>query len=370
MSNLLVVDLPAAPHGAGLEHGRQAGALIAANVAVYFDRFQREAQLSVDEVRNRARRYLQVVEEREPTYVENMRGISESSKLPLVDLAVLNMRYELIYSQYSAINQGKAVHVAGGCTAFAVTPEASADGHLWLGQNWDWFPEVRGLVMRVRRDDGLTVSAFTEAGIVGGKIGMNSAGLGLVINGLLSNRDDWARLYLPFHVRTWRMLHSASLADAVAVVTREDRSCSANFLLGQANGHAEVVDLEAAPHATCTLRPTGGVLAHTNHFYDPEALDIWQPLDEETTSTYNRAARMRHLLDAGRRAGTLHATGLMDILRDHTGYPDSICRHPNPTFPDEERLETVVSVLEDLTARRMYVAAGPPCRSSYQEIAL
>jgi hypothetical protein len=29
-----------------------------------------------------------------------------------------------------------------------------------------------------------------------------------------------------------------------------------------------------------------------------------------------------------------------------------------------------VSVLEDLTSRRMYVAAGPPCRSSYQEIAL
>ena len=370
MSNLLVVDLPAAPYAAGLEHGRQAGALIDANVAVYFDRFQREAQLSADEVRDRARRYLRVVEEREPTYVETMRGMSEGSKVSLVDLAVLNMRYELIYSQYSAINQGKAVRVASGCTAFAVTPDASADGRLWLGQNWDWFPEVHGLVMRVRRDDGLTVAAFTEAGIVGGKIGMNSAGLGLVINGLLSNRDDWARLHLPFHVRTWRMLHCSSLADAVAVVTREERSCSANFLLGQANGHAEVVDVEAAPHATCTLGPTEGVLAHTNHFYDPEALDIWQPLDEETTSTYNRAARIWHLLDAGQRAGTLHPTGLMDILRDHAGYPDSICRHPNPGFPDEERLETVVSVLEDLTARRMYVAAGPPCRSSYQEIAL
>ncbi len=79
---------------------------------------------------------------------------------------------------------------------------------------------------------------------------------------------------------------------------------------------------------------------------------------------------MRYLLDAGRRTRTLHATGLKDILRDHVGHPESICRHPNPAFPDEERLETVVSVLEDLTSRRMYVAAGPPCRSSYQEIAL
>ncbi|HVH31806.1 MAG TPA: C45 family peptidase, partial [bacterium] len=209
MSDLLVVDLPAEPHEAGREHGRRAGALIDANLAVYFDRFRREAQLSADEVRDRARRYLQIVQEREPMYVETMHGVSEGSQVPLVDLAVLNMRYELIYSQYSAINQSKAVHVAGGCTAFAVTPEASADAHLWLGQNWDWFPEVQGLVMRMRREDGLIVAAFTEAGIVGGKIGMNSAGLGLVINGLLSNRDDWARLHLPFHVRTWRMLHSS-----------------------------------------------------------------------------------------------------------------------------------------------------------------
>src|SRR2546425_466286 len=202
MSNLLVVDLPAAPYAAGLEHGRQAGALIDANVAVYFDRFQREAQLSADEVRDRARRYLRVVEEREPTYVETMRGMSEGSKVSLVDLAVLNMRYELIYSQYSAINQGKAVRVASGCTAFAVTPDASADGRLWLGQNWDWFPHVHGLVMRMRRDDGLTVAAFTEAGIVGGKIGVKSASLGLPIKRVLSNRDDWARLHLPFLVST------------------------------------------------------------------------------------------------------------------------------------------------------------------------
>src|SRR2546425_4705088 len=168
MSNLLVVDLPAAPHAAGLEHGRQAGALIDANVAVYFDRFRREAQLSADEVRDRARRYLRVVEEREPAYVETMHGGSESSRVPLVDLAVLNMRYELIYSQYSAINQGTGVHVAGGCTAFAVTPEASADGRLWLGQNWGWFPGGPGVVVRVGRGDGFAVGGFTGARSVGG----------------------------------------------------------------------------------------------------------------------------------------------------------------------------------------------------------
>ena len=34
--------------------------------------------------------------------------------------------------------------------------------------------------------------AFTEAGIFGGKIGLNSAGLGLAINGITTVDDDWA----------------------------------------------------------------------------------------------------------------------------------------------------------------------------------
>src|SRR5713226_2231411 len=254
MAELLILELPGTPYDAGFHHGREAADLVAHNLEVYFDRFQREAQLSPDEVRGRARRYAQVIEAADPAYAEAMRGAAEGSRIPLADIAVLNARYELIYSQYSSINQEKASHVpAGGCTAFAITPDVSADGHLWLGQNWDWFPQVRGLVLRVRRPDGFTVAAFTEAGIVGGKIGMNSAGLGLVINGLLSNRDDWTRLHTPFHVRTWRMLQAATLADAVAVVTGEERSCSANFLLAHANGRAEVVNVEAAPHATCAL---------------------------------------------------------------------------------------------------------------------
>lgn len=316
-------------------------------------------------------RYLTVIDTWDPEYGQAMRGVSEGSKLPLADIAVLNARYEILYSQYSMINQGEeASLMVDGCTAFAVTPDASADGHLYLGQNWDWFPQIRGVIVRLRRPDGFALAAFTEAGIVGGKIGMNSRGLGLVINGLLSSEDDWRRLRTPFHVRTWRMLQSGSIDDAAAVAMHESRSCSANFLLGQANGSARVIDIEAAPEAVCTLQPEAGVLAHANHFVDPDALQIWQPLAEDRSTTYQRAARMQQLLEAGKVAGTLHAAGLMEMLRDHGGRPDSVCRHPNPKLPEEQRVETVVSVLEDLTARRLFVAGGTPCVTPFQEIPL
>lgn len=377
MPELLIVDLPGDPYGDGASHGHAAAPLIDQNLRIYHDRFQREAKLSPEETRARARRYLEVIAQVEPAYAEAMRGVSEAAGIALDDIAVLNARYEILYSQYSTINQVAATShgiPAGGCTAFAMLPEASADGHLYLGQNWDWFPAVRGLILRTERPDGLRMAAFTEAGIVGGKIGMNSHGVGLVINGLLSSRDDWSRLLTPFHVRTWRILHARTLGQAMSVVENEHRSCSANFLIGQdsgsgqAHGAAQVVNIEAAPDASCRLQPARGVLAHANHFVDPERLGVWQPLAEEKTSTYQRGARMEVMLEEGR--GRLDARGLMTLLRDHHGRPDSVCRHPNLALPEEERVETVVSVIEDLTARRFYVAPGAPCTHEFEEIAL
>jgi isopenicillin-N N-acyltransferase-like protein len=377
MPRLPIVDLPGDPHGDGVAHGRAAAPLIAENLRIYYDRFQREAKLAIEETRARARRYFAVIERAEPAYAAAMRGLGEGSGATLDDIAVLNARYEILYSQYASINQTAAASrgiPAGGCTAFAVLPEASADGHLYLGQNWDWFPAVRGLILRTARPDGFRMAAFTEAGIVGGKIGMNTHGIGLAVNGLLSSRDDWSRLHTPFHVRTWRILHARTLDEAAAAVEDEERSCSANFLIGQANGAAQVVDIEAAPTIACRIRPARGVLAHANHFVDPDRLGIWQPLAEEKMSTYQRCSRMEAMLEA-RRGGSgghsiLDARGLMALLRDHAGRPDSVCRHPNLALPEEERVETVVSVVEDLTARRFYVAPGTPCTHEFEDIAL
>jgi isopenicillin-N N-acyltransferase-like protein len=250
-----------------------------------------------------------------------------------------------------------------------VLPEASADGHLRIGQNWDWIPDVEGVLLHVTRPDGLRVLCFSEAGVAGGKIGMNSAGLGLAINGLLSNEDDWSRMGRPFHVRTWEALCSWSLDDAAGAVTRGLRSCSANFLLAQAGlpDEGAAVDIEAAPQGACRLDPVGGLLAHANHFSDPDRLGIWQPLVEERRSTYHRCSRMEQLLLEASTTGGLSVERLQAILRDHQERPESICRHPNPELPQDERYETVVSIIMDLHAGRMQAAPGPPCTEVFQE---
>ncbi len=372
MSSLPLVRLAGGPREIGEAHGEAAAELIAHNLEVYFRRFAEEARLDRDEVLRRAEHYWPALRAQSPEFAAMVEGIAAGARRPLPEIAVLNLRYELLYTEFSRIGQadlGGVPAPAGECTAFAVLPAASADGHLRIGQNWDWIPDVAGLMAHITRPDGLRVLCFTEAGIAGGKIGLNSAGVGLAVNGLLSNEDDWSRLGRPFHLRTWEVLCSTTRAGAVDAVTRGIRSCSANFLVGKAGppGEGSAVDLEAAPRGICAHEPVAGTLAHANHFRDPDRLGIWQPIVEDKRSTYHRCERMeRRLADEAARGPITHEA-LQEILRDHHDHPDSICRHPNPALPASERYETVTSVVMDLHVGRIHAAAGPPCVNAYQE---
>ncbi len=356
----------------GFQHGRKARDQIRHNLAVYFRRFKNETELSRDIVLKRAARYVSVITRLSPEYAETMRGVADGADSDLLDITALNVRYELMYSQFSKIGL-RPIPRTYGCTAFAALPATVKNGHLIMGQNWDWIPEVECLFLKMRSRATPNVLSFTEAGVVGGKIGLNSDGLGLLINGMISNKDDWSKLRKPFHVRCWEVLRSRTLRQAVSAITRGERNCSANFLLGQQtkNGQAEIVDIESAPGATCKLRPDRGAIGHTNHFSDPSVLSVEQVLDEERLSTVHRYKMIQELLDQRvRNRSEFDVEKAQEMLRDHDGRPESVCRHSNAAFPEDERYETVVSVIMDLQARKLWATLGTPCASPYRTLTL
>ncbi len=374
-TGLPLLEVRGSPREVGRQHGRGARARVAHNVALYLRRFELEGKIDRAEIRRRAEAYRQVVERENPAYAEEMAGIAEGAGLDLLDVVAVNVRYEILYTEF--VRKGlehplERVPEVGGCTSFAILPELSESGHLLVGQNWDWIPEVQGLAVRARRD-GLPASlGFTEAGIAGAKIGLNEAGLGLAINGLVSDRDTWSRLKKPFHVRCWEVLAARSLDDALRAVAGSPRSCSSNFLIAKAGTSApEVVDIELAPDTERRLAPEGGFLCHANHFLDTDPLGIRQPLAEERVSTFHRYARITALLrgfaDRGRKVGV---EDLKRILRDHADAPNSLCRHPVMERPELERYGTVASAILDVDAAEMWLAAGPPCESRYRRLAL
>ncbi|HEY8597535.1 MAG TPA: C45 family peptidase [Thermomicrobiales bacterium] len=360
---LPLLRLTGSPYEQGLAHGRALWSAIAQNLDIYFARFEREAKLAPDVVLARARRYAEAIAATDPDYHAGMRGIAAGAGCDFDRIAALNVRYELLYYQFG--QNATTVRNPDGCTAFAIGPAVSANGHLLIGENWDWIPEVRGALIHTGEPDGFATLAFTEAGIFGAKIGLNSAGLGLVINGMTTTDDDWSRLSLPFHARCRAILHARDLDTATAIVTAAPRACAANFLLAQIPDR--ILDIEAAPDRTRHWDATAGRLCHTNHFLDPRALGIVEPEIERGPDSQDRLARMQDLLNEEQ---VITFDALATALRDSAGAPDAICRHPDLTQPPEERYATVVSVIIDLHAQTLWISDGPPDQVPYTRLAL
>lgn len=366
---LPIIHLTGDPFQQGEAHGRGLKERIAHNLALYFHRFEQEIFLPRDEVLELADRYAQTIATQNLDYFAQMQGVASGSGFSLGEIIALNIRYEILYYRFGKI----ALATAGmslepnpdGCTAFALLPEITESGHLLMGQNWDWIPDVQGAVVRTIDADGFETLGFTEAGIVGTKIGLNSAGIGLGINGMTTVDDDMRRMAKPFHVRCYEILRSRTLADAVNVIAGEGRSCSTNFLLAQAPD--SVADVEAAPDVVNILSCTEGCLTHANHFVAPEAIGVKETPSERIGYSYARERRLRELLVA---AKPLTVEKIQDALRNTENEPFGICRHRDLTQPEIEHYTTVSSVIMDLHTRTIHLTDGAPDESPYQTVSL
>jgi isopenicillin-N N-acyltransferase-like protein len=213
----------------------------------------------------------------------------------------------------------------------------------------------------VGQDDGPDFVTVVEAGLLA-KTGLNAASLGLVTNALVTDADTGTS-GLPYHVLLRAILDCATVTEALQVLQAGMRSSSANYLIGHASGAA--LDVEAAPGDFTRLYPQlpdQGLLLHTNHFLSPRL----HPVDVSLWAMPSSAVRLQRL-----RAGAAGAATLDDfraLLADHADYPHSICSHPDPADHPLEQGATIASVLMDLTARRLWLAAGNPCQAAYREL--
>lgn len=350
------------PFERGLAHGRTFAADVASNLETYLRRFEASG-LSRDEAFAEAARWRAAMARQNAEYAEEMRGIASGAGQSEDAVALLNARYELAFTLFGrdAQNREKAAAETDGCSTFGVLPDASADGHTWLGQNWDWLEGVhrRTFVLRIRRRDKPSLVCLTEAGIAGGKMGVNECGIGLVENGLACDHDGKNPYQKPFHMRCREVLDADRYEDALRPIVDTRRTCSANFVIGCAGG--EVIDLETSPDHVSYLYPSEGVIAHSNHFVGTGHGE--SQMEKIGPNTLYRAARLKRLL---RRNGhPVDPDAMKHAMSDHFGAPNAICRHPDERQPAAKRSITAGAVMIDLDARVMHVADGPPCENAF-----
>ena len=165
----------------GLAQGKDLRKLIEKNIDVYLHRFKNEAGLDRKELLKRTELYLAPLQKKSPEYMSGVEGIARGSNKDIIEILMLNIRYELLYYELGRIKQADSVD---GCTSFAILSKSTSDKHLLMGQNWDWIPDVECVLVKNIDPDGLQRISFVEAGILAGKPGINSEGVGLVVNGM------------------------------------------------------------------------------------------------------------------------------------------------------------------------------------------
>lgn len=111
---------------------------------VYRRRFAHEG-LDLDATDDQSDAYAVVIADQKPAYAEEMRGIADVSGVPLCEVTMFNVRWEVIYVAWKGRTADADGVRAGdrpgadGCTSLGVTPQAPRDGKTYVAQNWDWF---------------------------------------------------------------------------------------------------------------------------------------------------------------------------------------------------------------------------------------
>jgi isopenicillin-N N-acyltransferase-like protein len=352
MNRFLQVEI----EGEAYERGRQYGALVASeiaqNVEAYLDLIEYHARLPRDAALGAARALEPLVRTHTPDLLQEMQGIAAGAGCDLADVLLINARSELMGQM-------------GECTALAAGPQLTAQGQVLLAQNWDWYPCVapEPVLLRIRQPGKPDILTLTEAGQVG-KIGLNSAGLGVCLNFLSHAHRGQG---LPIHLILRQMLGRANLGEAIREAYGVPRGGAANVLLAHAGG--DILDLELTASDADFLYADAGWLVHANHF-ESQRLRAGDTGLATSMSTLARAARARRLLSTSIARGQVSVDTLRTILRDHAYGNYAICRHVEPAEPPLQQTATRASVIMDLTQGTIYLAEGQPCHADYERLTI
>jgi len=329
MSEYPRIRVSGPPRQRGWAYGEQARDRIHRSVAGYRQAFAHYAGWDWATVCKEARQYEAPTEDLYPAFVEELRGIADGAGVGFEDVLALNVRTEVMFAARARDARSQRARMIGECTAFAVLPRVSACGHTLVGQNWDWllhcFDTV--VVLEVEQPDAPDFVTVVEVGLLA-KAGMNSAGLAVATNALVTEADR-GEPGLPYHVTLRTLSDCETMTDALAALQRGTRSSSAKYLLGHADGLA--LDVEAAPGdftRLSVLHPeSNGILLHTNHFLSPPA----------GTTDYSLWVMPHSAIRFGRIADQAAAAGppwtdeaFQHALADHAGFPSGSAAIPMP----------------------------------------
>ncbi|MCJ1440202.1 MAG: hypothetical protein MMC23_000685 [Stictis urceolatum] len=375
---MLTIPCTGTPYKIGHTHGTLAASQIRSSITFYTSFFQETASLSYPSASALAAEFLPFLTQTHPDLLEEMRGVADGAGVPFEHILALNVRTEISYGMATTqglIGKGEGKGTTDGCTAVSWHDQRTG----LLGQNWDWREGQRGNLvrLRIRRGGGASprhdvdgtngidttngagtkaektqkadIDTVTEAGIIG-KIGLNSAGIGVCLNAIRAPGVAYDRL--PVHLALRVALDRAgTVGDVVAMLEQQGVASSAHILVAGPEG---AVGLETSSEDVVRVNEgrVGGarVVEHTNHYVERHEVSDGGGFLEDSSARLERIAEL---------VGEKREVGVEDMkgwLRDEKGLPTSICRQKT----GDDSTMTLFSIVMDLKGKKGYVKMGRP----------
>lgn len=349
-TRLNIIDCGGAPYEIGRQWGEGCRENLQASLGMLYAGLEHGPfRAGKAKVWDAALTFLAAVRNFDPYGFEVLRGQAEGAGMVLEETLALQCSLEI------AFNCGK---ITGLCTSFAAAGKATAGGKAILGQNVDWHPDSTLDLLRVRHDSGIREFVLCLSG--NPYYHLSSAGMGNCVNLTLGPLGDMKQ-QVPLSVTISRAMRQPRIGFALGILRRQARGLGA-LLLAESSGG--MTGLEAAAADIELILPERDVLVHANH-YETERFKAGDWTPQLIPDTCARAFRMRERIENA--YGSITPETMMEILSDHEGHPNSICRHVDPGKPPEMASASRASFVMVPAEGLLYIAAGPPCENEYVE---
>jgi isopenicillin-N N-acyltransferase-like protein len=350
VQRLEVIECSGTPYEIGKQYGEKAKGNIVRSIDTLVARVAAGDKASKEDILLNTRKYLPSVEKFDPVLIQQLRGQADGAGVSFDEVFSLRCWFELRF-YYK--------HLTTLCTSFAVTGNATRDGKAIVGQNFDVLPGVPLDMVRVKRNDGSKELSLVFWG--GGELTLTSAGLGIVLNVVLSPTKE-QRLKVPCCCLMPKVMRQKRIGDALSELCTNGRSML-HYMLASSEG--DIFSVETHPTGFNVEQPTNDVLVHGNHYVDARFKEGDNAIPEVRGSTYVRVQRLKRLIE--RYHGDITPQKMMELMSDHGNYPHAICGHPNDEMPLYTQSMTVSSVIMVPEDKVMYATCGPPCEYEYSE---
>lgn len=332
------------PRGRGLQRASQAGARIRATVRGYDELFA-HFDIPAAEARQAGRASLAALREWDPAQFDELSGVAAGAGIQPADLASVVARTEILTLSTK--------HVPECSTIAYQSPGATV-----AAQTWDWHGEFANCwhYQRVTALPGeYAYAGFAEYGMLG-KIGINAAGVGVLLN-ILNHVDD-APGGVPIHaVLAGVLARSGNAAEAVDII-RSARTSSSSVITVVDPDRAVMVEI--GPHGKGEWASEGFV-CHTNHFQVPELQEGGRPLSP-TSRSEERLESVETAAASAAQAGVApprNADALLPLLATDPA-AKLVSQVPDPHAPFGERTATLVTARLDPAAHTVRMSPGIP----------